>query len=178
MKMKDVSYGKTVEFGQWGNNRPYSKEWYGFTAEPENEETDEQVMSRLMFKVDCLENERRNSFESEHFGTDKRDKALANTIIERLNRMIQDPEIRRDVQTLMNMRCAVSQKTSDHHSIQVREEGDVDTMSFLGLLNGLIGVQENGYGYVSAVVDGIELISFERSKPAKRLDALDSEKTE
>ena len=86
------------------------------------------------------------------------DAELADEIIARLNRLIEDPAIRADVGKLLAERVACSKATDEHPSIQVRayEDGSA-TVSFLGLINGLVGtmpgVAGGGWGYVSAVLE-------------------------
>lgn len=81
---------------------------------------------------------------------------LADEIIRRLNALIEDPDVRRDIGALMRDRVSVSAATANHPAIQVMDSRDpegVSTMSFLGLLNGVVGVREDGWGHVTAVID-------------------------
>lgn len=62
-------------------------------------------------------------------------------------------------------RTPCNQELADHPSVQVRD-GDPPTVSPLGILNGLFGTiedntQYNGYGAITAVVDGHEIVGFE-----------------
>lgn len=83
------------------------------------------------------------------------DSDLADEVIARLNALIQDPNIRADLEKLINERIAVSKETIDHPTIQVA--ADSNTLGFLGLLNGIVGTitegRLKGWGYIAAVYD-------------------------
>jgi hypothetical protein len=78
---------------------------------------------------------------------------LADEIIKRLNLLINDPNIKNDIEKLINTRIKVSSETCNHSTIQV----DVGSLGFLGLLNGIVGTLEHGskqgWGYISAEFD-------------------------
>lgn len=86
------------------------------------------------------------------------DSELADTIIDRLNIIIQDPSIREDVEKLIGMRVRASSASAAHPSIQVQKNDSGDNvLGFLGLLNGIVGMipdgRLKGLGYVAAVFD-------------------------
>ena len=89
---------------------------------------------------------------------------LAGEIIRRLNGLIKDPEIRRDVGRLIDSRVAASPETCDHPTIQVKD----DQLGFLGLMNVLVGTIEygpqKGMGYITAdFTDDHQLIGFRKT---------------
>lgn len=94
---------------------------------------------------------------------------IAGVIIDRLNVIIQDPNVREDVERLVETRIkATSQETLDHPSIQ-SIDGEV---GFLGLLNGILGTipegKFKGWGYVMAVFDDDgKLMRFQDTRVAK-----------
>ncbi len=74
------------------------------------------------------------------------DANLAKEVISRLNTLIARPAIRKDIETLLNVRVQASPETCEHPTIQVHH----DMLGFMGLLNGIIGVDNEGDGLVSA----------------------------
>ncbi len=66
------------------------------------------------------------------------------------------------VNAIMLRRVPCNEKISDHPTIQV---GNGD-MSALGLINGLFGINKNGYGFITANVDEItgRIESFNKTK--------------
>ncbi len=84
---------------------------------------------------------------------------LADILIERLNELTRDLNIRMDVGSLIEARVKVTQQTADHPTIQVTEKGPLGPweLGVLGLLNGLCGAipdgPKKGYGYITAVID-------------------------
>ena len=94
---------------------------------------------------------------------------LADAIIHRLNKLIEDTAVCVDVGKLINSRIPCSKETNEHPTIQSQlTEGEEflgdegvpykgPTLGFLGLLNGLVGTisegKLKGWGYVSAVFD-------------------------
>lgn len=90
------------------------------------------------------------------------DLELANELLLRLNKLIQDDDdVRRDVGKLVDAHIPCSKATADHPTIQV---GD-NSVGFLGVLNGLAGVlpdgPKKGWGYITAVMgDDGELLEF------------------
>jgi hypothetical protein len=101
------------------------------------------------------------------------DEVLADEIILRLNRLIKDPDIRKDLASLIETRVFCSKTTADHPGIQVDEDLAV---GFLGMLNGIVGVDpklvgpRRGWGYIAADYDDdtLELVGFKRVVNAKQ----------
>lgn len=106
------------------------------------------------------------------------DADLADEVITRLNKLIENPEVREDIGQLIETRVTCGQATLDHPTIQATE---LDTskhtvrgtprpglVGFLGVLNGLVGAMpdgpKKGWGYVAAVFDdNMKLVRFERT---------------
>ncbi|OPZ36149.1 MAG: hypothetical protein BWY99_02082 [Synergistetes bacterium ADurb.BinA166] len=95
---------------------------------------------------------------------------LADILIIRLNGILDDPDIRKDVNRLVETRIPVSKATADHRTIQVTAEGEESTLGFLGLLNGLVGAMPKeygrfaGWGYIAAEYDDEgNLVKFVRT---------------
>lgn len=79
-----------------------------------------------------------------------KDLELAKELVSRLNLMINNPEAREFVQRLIETRidgAAVVQ----HPTIQV--DGLTNEVGFLGLLNGLVGVKSDQWGYIAIEFD-------------------------
>jgi hypothetical protein len=98
------------------------------------------------------------------------DSELADVLIGRLNKLIENANVRKDIGVLIETRVACSQDTLDHPSIQT-EAMNMDGMrikpgatpppgriGFLGVLNGLVGTipeegPKRGWGYITAEFD-------------------------
>lgn len=94
------------------------------------------------------------------------DNIFADEVILRLNDLIKDPDVRKDICALIETSIPCSQSTKDHPTIQVR---DGSNLSFLGVLNGLAGIDPNlvgnrsDWGYIVAYFDDdMNLVSFKR----------------
>jgi hypothetical protein len=102
------------------------------------------------------------------------DNEFADEIIKRLNVLLEDPEVRTDISRLVERRVQCSEKTVNHPTIQTAQgdSGALPVFGFLGLLNGLVGVDrelygvKEGYGYITARYndDGDLITHFERTK--------------
>jgi hypothetical protein len=92
------------------------------------------------------------------------DQELADVLIARLNKLIVNSDVRRDLGAMIDHRTAVRPGTTVHPTIQVVDDG----LSYLGILNGLTGIiadgPSKGRGYITAVCenDGT-LLRFERT---------------
>jgi hypothetical protein len=92
---------------------------------------------------------------------------IADTIIDRLNTLIQDPGVRKDIERLIETRVqGVSESTLNHPFIQVTDEG----VGVLGILNAIVGAnvphgKHQGWGYIMAEFDDkdMSLIRFIRT---------------
>lgn len=108
------------------------------------------------------------------------DNVFADEMIHRLNRLIEnEPEIRRVLERIIETRFAVDSDVAvDHPTVQCEksEDGTHWVVGALGILNGLVGIQDNGWGYVAAVFDerpdgSLELTGFRRPNiPAEKND--------
>jgi hypothetical protein len=87
------------------------------------------------------------------------DSELADIVIARLNRLIDDPAVRIDIGRLIETRISCSDATLNHPTIQAGESApdSTGTVGFLGVLNGIVGAIDDGHhrgwGYVMAVFD-------------------------
>ena len=100
-----------------------------------------------------------------HRRTNMTDADLADIIIERFNKLIENPDVRADVGRLLEQRVSCSPATKDHPTIQVVDGG---VFGLLGLLNGAVGTisdgPRRGWGYISAEFsDEGKLVSFKRT---------------
>ena len=103
------------------------------------------------------------------FGNSKdpyKKKITVQDVLDLLNELLQqDPEA---VKALVNSRVRCNKRVANHPTIQVaaRNSGTSDVLDeiyefgLLGLLNGLFGVDENGYGPFMAVFDEDEITEF------------------
>lgn len=64
---------------------------------------------------------------------------------------------------LVNKRVRCNAALADHPAIQVLNSAP-SAVGLLGILNGLFGVDERGWGAITAVYDGEKLAYFIRSK--------------
>jgi hypothetical protein len=92
------------------------------------------------------------------------DTELADELVLRLNKLIEDPDVRKDIGALIETRVPCSKATLDHPTIQAgwstKEDFEKQTspkLGILGLLNGIVGVYpdgtKKGWGLVSANFD-------------------------
>ncbi len=79
---------------------------------------------------------------------------LADELIARLNSILEslDEDGRASIQRLIDTRVPCSSSVLDHPTIQARA-GEPPTFGFLGMLNGLVGVDETSWGLISVEVD-------------------------
>lgn len=70
------------------------------------------------------------------------------------------------ITSLMNARVPCSNAMACHPTIQVRlnKELGVYSVGLLGILNGLCGAREDGWGFIAAVLDDAsgDILKFER----------------
>jgi hypothetical protein len=98
------------------------------------------------------------------------DEELADELIGRLNKLIENPAVRKDIGSLIDTRVGCSGTTRDHATIQVV---DGKWLGLMGVLNGLVGIMptghRQGWGYIAAEFsdDGV----FERFKRTTRVSA-------
>jgi len=75
-----------------------------------------------------------------------------NRIVNFLNELLEiDPAA---VSALIAARVPCNQFLADHPTVQIGEERGEFRVGLLGLLNGLCGTRENGYGFINAIYDG------------------------
>jgi len=79
------------------------------------------------------------------------------TVLNEINKL--DPTV---LLALISYRVPCNQALADHPTVQVgkSELGDYFEVGLLGILNGLFGVKEDGYGYIAAEFDGDTLKGF------------------
>jgi hypothetical protein len=82
------------------------------------------------------------------------DTDLADELIGRLNKLLEDPTIQGDISALVETRIACSNATNSHSTIQASS----NKIGFLGLLNGVVGTipegKRKGWGYITAECEG------------------------
>lgn len=87
------------------------------------------------------------------------DQELADTLIERLNTLIEDPVVRHELGVIINFRFACNERLLEHPTIQVVQSAPdaPPTVGFLGILNGIVGVipegQRKAWGWIAAEFD-------------------------
>jgi len=100
------------------------------------------------------------------------DLALAEELVERLNALIEDPEVLDLFNRFMKLSLLVPPSVVAHPTLQFAEEVEKTDSSFifesssllrfLGILNGIVGVKEDGWGYIAAVFDDTDrLVEFQ-----------------
>jgi hypothetical protein len=114
------------------------------------------------------------------------DEELADAIINRLNKLCEDPEVRKDIAALIETRIVCSEATLNHPTIQASgpdRNGLCECgayggpgcsfckpqFGFLGILNGLVGAMPDGprkgWGYLAAnFEDDGTFTGFQRTK--------------
>lgn len=91
---------------------------------------------------------------------------LADEIIVRFNKLLENPEVRADINALLHRTVGACWQTQEHPTIQTNAR----RLSVMGLLNGLIGTIGAGprasWGLISAEFDDSEsLVRFVRTEP-------------
>jgi hypothetical protein len=106
-------------------------------------------------------------------GMSNADQALADRTITFLNELLQaDPKV---VSDLIETRFPCNEALANHPSVQVqaREGGEPGfVVGLLGILNGLVGADDDGWGLICVVIDDKTKViqEFKRTPPrAKRL---------
>lgn len=61
----EVRYGRTIELGEFGRGRRHKKVWFGWTAEVQDGQTEEEVMELLHEKADEQEGREQELFDEE-----------------------------------------------------------------------------------------------------------------
>lgn len=103
------------------------------------------------------------------------DALLAEEIVRRLNKLIEDKDVRKDLCRLIETRVPCTKKTLEHSTIQANAGPDTPRVGFLGMLNGIVGVilegPREGYGYITATFDGPDdsrLTGFHRTSNVEK----------
>lgn len=72
---------------------------------------------------------------------------------------------KRAIENLFNIRAHCTRKLAEHPSVQVGKIGkNCYVVGILGILNGLFGTDENGYGPIAMNVDEGDIKKFGRYK--------------
>lgn len=69
------------------------------------------------------------------------------------------------IAALVINRVPCNEALANHKSVQVATLNDGYLVGMLGILNGLFGVDEAGFGPIAAVYDGENLSKFQRTVP-------------
>jgi hypothetical protein len=86
------------------------------------------------------------------------DKKLAKELVNRMNELLKDDAAHELLQRMLSVLFDVTDEVAHHPTIQVSQE---DTVGFLGMLNGVVGIRPDGYGHITAVYDdNCKLASF------------------
>jgi hypothetical protein len=88
-------------------------------------------------------------------------KLLAEAFVTVLNRALEsDPDA---IRALFAHRVECNEKLADDPSIQVRAlEGEATTLGMLGLINGLVGTTDDGFGLIATEVEKDDLNHIHR----------------
>jgi hypothetical protein len=70
---------------------------------------------------------------------------------------------------LFSTRVPINKDLSDHPTIQTRDVDGAYSLSILGLINGLFGIQKDGWGHIAMMVDfdSGDILGFERLNRSK-----------
>ena len=94
-------------------------------------------------------------------------RALIDRAIEVLNEMTMAD--REAVQLLVETRVPCNDALADHPTVQVHSDHGRHSVGLLGVINGLLGADDDGWGYVCAKFDdNMQLIEFKRTPPRKK----------
>lgn len=81
------------------------------------------------------------------------DLVLAKRIVNFMNELLQLD--RNAIVNLINTRMVCNKELAEHPTVQVTGQGD-DVVGILGVLNGLCGIYDNGFGAIAVVTDNIK----------------------
>lgn len=98
---------------------------------------------------------------------------IASHVVSVLNRALKADPIA--MYHLFSHRVPCNAALTMDETIQVRQEPTQDTVGILGLINGLLGVDERGYGPITAVVsddDDNRIFEFRLTEPADPIDSV------
>ena len=57
------------------------------------------------------------------------------------------------IETLVDSRVSINEKLANHPTIQAGSDSEVYSLSIIGLLNGIFGIDENGQGPIARLYD-------------------------
>jgi hypothetical protein len=70
---------------------------------------------------------------------------------------------------LLDARVLCNKQLADHETIQVRCENGTCRVGILGILNGIFGIQDDGWGPIAAVVeDDGNVVHFQRTTDVRK----------
>lgn len=64
------------------------------------------------------------------------------------------------ISNLVLQRVQCNEQLADHETVQCGVSGDTFNVGFLGVINGLFGVDDNGFGFVVAVIEDGKIVRF------------------
>lgn len=83
-------------------------------------------------------------------------------MIDYLNELIEkDSSIRH----LLDIRIHCNEETYNHPTVQVGPHGNIYMVGFIGIINGMFGVYDNGMGPIAVEMDNGQIIKFSRTNP-------------
>jgi len=90
-----------------------------------------------------------------------KEKVSIDETIDYLNGLLEaDPE---GISAFFSTRVACNEKMAQHPTVQVGVlNPDYYVFGAIGIFNGLFGIDEDGWGYITAIVEGINIIKFEK----------------
>lgn len=89
-----------------------------------------------------------------------KDSVTINDVVELLNDAFEKDSGAMDA--LCNTRVVCNKELANHPTIQVGKYGDEYKVGLIGILNGIFGTAEDGWGAIGIEVDGDKLIGFLR----------------
>lgn len=91
---------------------------------------------------------------------------LIDYVIDQLNEIVKhDPNA---LYALIKQRVPCNDELLNHPTVQCGKHDGCWQVGVLGLINGIIGVNDDGWGFICAVVeDGDTLTGFKRTPPRK-----------
>lgn len=98
-----------------------------------------------------------------------KEKIKISEVVEMLNEMLKiDQEATSD---LVKSRVKCNEGLAEHPTIQVSECGNTYEVGLIGVLNGIFGIDENGFGHIAYEID-------KETKEIKKFKELTSEQVE
>lgn len=103
-----------------------------------------------------------------------KEKVTIQETVDFLNELLKIDQVA--VTALFSLRTACNKKLANHETVQVGVINNYYQVGMIGVLNGLFGIDDNGWGHIAADYDNGKIIEF-RVLTEDEIEGFTSEKT-